>query len=105
MKLPPTYQESQKAKMAETDSGQMMQAFINKPKFSVEILNIILVIWIVCHAITWQRFSDFTLRGAFKLSNPGAEMRSPTWAAKTAKRLYNSLHSAVLQRVLVSLIF
>lgn len=105
MKLPPTYQESQKAKMAETASGQMMQAFINKPKFSVEILNVILVIWIVRHAIAWQRFSDFTLRAAFKLSNPGADMWSPTWAAKTAKRLYNSLHSAVLQRVLVSLIF
>jgi hypothetical protein len=102
MELPPTYQELQKAEAKKTAGGKFMDSFLDRPVFSVQMLNVLLVLWIIRHALPWMRFSDPILRGAFKLANPSADMRSPTWAAQTAKKVYKSLHSEVLQKVKVS---
>jgi hypothetical protein len=60
--------------------------------------------WILKHALPFNRFYDVPLRAAFKLANRRAELRTPTWAAGVAKELYLSLSSAAIALVYVSLI-
>lgn len=69
------------------------------------MLNILLVLWIIRHALAWMRFSDPILRSAFKLSNQAADMRSPTWAAQTAKKIHKALHVEVLKSLKVCDLF
>lgn len=74
MKLPATYQEVQKAKNKKTPGGKFMDSFLNRPTFSVQMLNVLLVLWMLQHALAWLRFSDPILQSAFKLANPSADM-------------------------------
>lgn len=92
----------QKAANKKTPGGQLMESFLELPAFSVQMLNVLLVLWIIRHALAWMRFSDPILRSAFQLSNQSADIRSPTWAARTAKKIYEALHSKVLKSVNVS---
>lgn len=54
------------------------------------------------HALPFNRFYDIPLRAAFKLANRWAELRSATWAAGVANKMYSSLSSAVIALVFVS---
>lgn len=61
--------------------------------------------WIMKHALPFNRFYDMPLRAAFKLVNQRADLRTPTWAAGVAKDLYLSLSSAAIALVSVSVVF
>lgn len=105
MKLPKTWQQDQaeNAQALNQANGQStLDAFLSEPTFSVELCNIVLVIWILWHALPFNRFYDCPLRAAFKLANRRADLRTPTWAANISKELYLTLSSAVIDLVSVS---
>lgn len=80
-------------------------SFLSSASFSVDLCNKVLVIWIMKHALPFNRFYDIPLRAAFKLANQRADLRTPTWAAGVAKNLYLSLSSAAIALVSVSCSF
>lgn len=47
MKLPSTYQELQKVATKATPGAKFMDSFLERPVFSVHLLNILLVLWII----------------------------------------------------------
>lgn len=103
--LPPTYQERHRSReetATQKSSASMMTSFITRPPFNVDILNVLLVIWVLRHALPWSRFQDPTLRAAFHLTHAKADLRSPTWAATTAKELYASLYNQLITKIKVS---
>lgn len=88
-----------------TANGQpTLDSFLAQATFSVDLCNTVLVMWILLHALPFNRFYDSPLRAAFKLANRRAELRTPTWAAGVAKELYFSLSSAAVSMVQVSTI-
>jgi hypothetical protein len=62
----------------------------------------ILVIWIVRHALPWARFEDVALRLAFYTVNRGAKVRSTCWAAKKSVELFAALHDKAINQLKVS---
>lgn len=109
--LGPTYQERMKAQeerehstnaSATNSSAALMNAFITRPPFSVDTLNVLLAIWVLRHALPWVQFHDPTLRAAFHLTHAKADLRSSTWAASTAKELYFSMYDQLLSKITVS---
>jgi hypothetical protein len=103
MDLPPSWQEQQQTLIS--SSSGTLDSFVSKDKFSVDLLNVVCVIWVVRHALPWARFQDVGLRAAFRMSNVSATLRSPVWAANTAKRLYCGMQNTVLQMIKVSFFF
>lgn len=91
--------------LTEANGQNTLDAFLSQLTFSVELCNIVLVIWILWHTLPFNRLYDFPLRAAFKLANRRADLRSPTWAAGISKELYLNLSLAVIDLVLVSLHF
>lgn len=104
MKLPPTWKELNEPVEVVLNPGNTMKSFLSQSTFSVDLLNVVLVIWILRHALPWLRFQDPTLRAAFKLGNRAAQLRSPKWAATTAKELFFSLYNVVISRIQVGLL-
>lgn len=103
--LPLTWVQEQAANAALTNesNGQTtLDSYLSSASFSVDLCNTVLVIWIIKHALPFNRFYDIPLRAAFKLANRRAELRTPTWAAGVAKNLYLSLSSAAIALVYVS---
>lgn len=96
--LPPSYAERQEAKK----KNSTLKSYFNGPTFTVDLLNMILVIWLVRHALPWARFEDPSLRAAFYTINRGAVICSRTWAAQQSVLLYSDLHSKALSAVRVS---
>jgi hypothetical protein len=103
MKLPPTYKQKQEQMAKEPNDKGILSAFISGPTFTVDLLNMILVMWIVRHALPWARFEDPALRAAFHSVNRGAVVRSRTWAAQQSVILYSALHEKAINAVKVSL--
>lgn len=101
-KLDPSWSEQQKAKQKQTNT---LDQFVIKQPFGTKNMNLMLVIWILRHALPWARFEDTTLRATLWYSNPLATIYSSTWAAHAAQRLYIGLQKKALQDVLVSFLF
>lgn len=104
--LPKTWPEEQadNARDLNESNGQStLDLYLAQPTFDVDMCNTVLVIWILWHALPFNRFYDGPLRAAFKLANRRADLRTPTWAAGIAKDLYLNLSSVVIDLVLVSL--
>lgn len=99
--LPPTYDERNQPTEKDSSSAALMKSSVNRPPFNVDILNVLLVIWLLRHALPWVRFQDPTLRAAFHLTHGKADLRSPTWAAATAKELYSSLYDQLISQIKV----
>ncbi|KAH9813172.1 hypothetical protein DFH28DRAFT_838195, partial [Melampsora americana] len=57
-----------------------LDAFLAAPKFDVERLNQIIVLWQTRQALPWRCIEDPLLRAAFLLANPAAVLRSSWWA-------------------------
>lgn len=100
IKLDLSWPEQQNAQKAQTNT---LDRFVVKQVFSVKNLNLMLVIWVLRHALPWARFEDTILRAALWFSNPLATMYSATWAAQAAQRLYAGLQKQVLRDIIVHL--
>lgn len=98
--LPPSYTDKQQSK--EKINKATLSSFISGPPFTVELLNMLLVLWIIRHALPWARFEDPALRAAFNSVNRGAIVRSRTWAAQKSVLLYSALHHKAITTVKVS---
>lgn len=61
-----------------------LEGFLNLPKFSVGLLNMILVLWLLQNCIPWLRMEDPYLQAAFLLCNPNATLWSASLSARTA---------------------
>lgn len=85
--------------LTEANGQNTLDAFLSQLTFSVELCNIVLVIWILWHTLPFNRLYDFPLRAAFKLANRRADLRSPTWAAGISKDLYLNLSLEVIYLV------
>lgn len=93
-----SWAEQQKVRKEQTNN---LDRFVVKQPFGVKNLNLMLVIWVLRHALPWARFEDCTLRAAFWFANPLANIYSAAWAAQGAQRLYIGLQSNVLSSILV----
>lgn len=103
--LPPTYREVKLAEAkasAESATRGTLDNYIVKDTFSVDLLNKLLVIWLVEEALAWERMHDRALRAAFKLSNIGATIRSASWAARVARDLWIAMKRQAIDAVKVS---
>lgn len=89
------------AALTQANGQQTLDSFLSQTTFSVDLCNTVLVLWIMLHALPFNRFYDPPLRAAFKLANRRADLRSPTWAAGVAKDLYVSLSAAAISLVKV----
>lgn len=94
--LPPTWKELNEPVQVSMNSGNTLKSFLSQSTFSVKLFNVVLVIWILRHALPWIWFQDTTLRAAFKLSNPAGVVRLPKRAASTAKELFFFLYTMLL---------
>lgn len=106
-KLPLTWAQEQAESLAASNAanGQpTLDAFLSQTTFSVELCNTVLVVWILWHALPFNRFYDLPLRAAFTLANRRAVLRTPTWAASASKELYGALSSAAVALVYASLV-
>ena len=103
MELPPTWKQQQ-ADLSVTVSGNTgtLDLFLSQPTFSLDLLNIVMVIWITRQALGFTRFEDPILRAAFKLSNREATIRTVKWAASMSHELYAILRDQVISQVMVS---
>lgn len=99
--LPPTWKELNEPVQVSMNSGNTLKSILSQSTFSVKLFNVVLVIWILRHALPWIWFQNTTLRAAFKLRNPDGVVRSPKWAASTAKELFFSLYNVVISRIKV----
>lgn len=99
--LPPSYLETIEAGSEEKTNS--LDSYFKGPKFTPDLMNMILVLWVVRHALPWARFEDPALRAAFYTVNCGAMVRSRTWAAQQAVLLHSSLHKKAINTVKVSL--
>lgn len=99
--LPPSYNDKQESSQTKNDKGTLT-AFVSGPPFTVELVNMLLVLWIVRHALPWARFEDPALRAAFNSINRGAVVRSKTWASQQSVILYSDLHNKAINTVKVS---
>lgn len=97
--LPPSYTEKHEAE-SKFKKGSL-KSYFTGPKFSADLVNMILVIWVVRHALPWARFEDPALRAAFHTVNRGATVRSRTWAAKQLVILFSGLHNLAINTLKV----
>lgn len=102
--LPQTWAQEQALEEAASNkaNGQpTLDSFLLRTTFNVDLCNTVLVMWILLHALLFNRFYDPPLRAAFKLANRRADLRTPTWAAGVAKDLYQILSNAAISLVKV----
>lgn len=103
MQLPKSWAEEQIEVAQNVEKGQStLDGYLLKQTFSVDLANTVLVIWILRHALPFNRFYDPPLRAAFKLANQKADLQTPTWAAGVAKELYAKMNESVISLVYVS---
>lgn len=95
--LPPSYTETLEvqSKLKKTT----LTSYLKGPTFTSDLVNMILVLWVVRHALPWARFEDPALRGAFFTVNRGATVRSRTWAAQKLVILFSGLHEKAINKV------
>lgn len=103
VKLPPSYREKvEAAKAAENAKGpkpSLLDMFLEIPKFTVRLLNRMLVLWLVRQALPWNRMADPLLIAAFQFANPSAVLYTPAWAAREAMKIYEGMHNDIIQRL------
>lgn len=100
VQLPLSYQE--RLDQEKKESKGTLDSFVKGPTFTVDLLNLILVVWIVRHALPWARFEDVALRAAFYTANRGATVRSTCWASKQSVQLFSALHDKAITTLQVS---
>ncbi|KAH9445678.1 hypothetical protein Pst134EB_023514 [Puccinia striiformis f. sp. tritici] len=98
--LPPTAAKVVSDKTAEQPAGAgNLIAYTTKGQFNNDTLNRLLVIWIVRHSLPWIRLEDSLLRISFDYAMHNSQLRSRTWAADVAHRLYLEQQAQVIQSI------
>lgn len=96
--LPPLYDKQMEA---EKTKNPTLDYFVSGPVFSVDLPNMILVLWIVRHALPWIHFEDPAFRAAFYCANRSAVVRSTAWATKQSIKLFAGLHNKAINNLKV----
>ncbi|KNF03492.1 hypothetical protein PSTG_03428 [Puccinia striiformis f. sp. tritici PST-78] len=91
-KLPLTAKE---VLAAEELVSNKSQAF-GTPSFDCQIPDQIIVMWLVCHSLPWNRIKDHKLDVAFPYTWPGTKLNYLVWAASKAHKLYCNLQEKVI---------
>lgn len=111
--LPPTWEAKKDARMAleaeneASKSGKhgTLDSFLNVPKFSVALLNMIMVLWLLRNSIPWLRMEDPYLQAAFLLCNPAATLWSASWSARKAMEYFEEFHGKLIRTLQVSSLY
>ncbi|POV94459.1 hypothetical protein PSTT_16848 [Puccinia striiformis] len=100
-RLPETVAErlAREAQESQDSKQTKLTGFVPTNKFACRVLNQIIVIWQVRHALPWARIKDAELRAAFLYSNKDARLYSRRWAADEAKQLYAGLQKKVFEEL------
>lgn len=88
-------------KSKKKDTQVLITKFLGQEKFDNRVLNQLLSMWQVQHAIPWLRIQDPLLKAAFKYTQSDAELFGRKWAAEEADRLYLSLRTSVIDELKV----
>ncbi|POV95693.1 hypothetical protein PSHT_15522 [Puccinia striiformis] len=97
-RLPETVAE-RLAREAQDSKQTKLTGFVPTKRFECRVLNQILVIWQVRHALPWSRIEDAKLRAAFLYANKDARLYSRRWSADEAKQLYAGLRKKVFEEL------
>ncbi|POW03847.1 hypothetical protein PSTT_10799 [Puccinia striiformis] len=97
-RLPETVAE-RLAREAQDSKQTKLTGFVPTKRFECRVLNQILVIWQVRHALPWSRIEDAKLRAAFLYANKDARLYSRRWSADEAKQLYAGLWKKVFEEL------
>lgn len=106
-KLPPTWKIKQAAKTAAQEAKKYqhekssLESFLNLPKFSVGLFNMILVLWLLRNCIPWLRMEDPYLQAAFTLCNPNATLWSASWSARWAMKYFKEFFTKLVHTLQV----
>ncbi|KAA1080380.1 hypothetical protein PGT21_004743 [Puccinia graminis f. sp. tritici] len=84
-KLPPTSLEEEKKKK-KNGNGDLTTHFARVEKFDNTILNQIIVLWLLCQSIPWNRVEDPYLKAVFNYCEPAAILFKRKWAATGARK-------------------
>lgn len=104
--LPKTYDEitAEAASQAATNSQKgTLDAYLDIPKFTVELFNLLIILWLMRQAQPWLRIEDPYLQAAFLLCNPQAIMYSASYAARKAMKLFEEFHTKLIGTLQVGL--
>ncbi|KAI9608797.1 hypothetical protein H4Q26_004985 [Puccinia striiformis f. sp. tritici PST-130] len=97
-RLPETVAE-RLAREAQDSKQTKLTGFVPTKRFECRVLNQILVIWQVRHALPWSRIEDAELRAAFLYANKDARLYTQRWSADEAKQLYAGLWKKVFEEL------
>lgn len=102
-KLPLSISERRALKKStEKDTQVSITKFIGRAeKFDNRVLNQLLSMWQVHHAIPWLRIQDPLLKAAFTYARSDTNLFGRKWAAEEANRLYLSLRTSVIDELKV----
>lgn len=67
--------------------------------FDNDVLNQMMVLWLLRQAQPWSRIEDIDLRACFCYANKQAQLKGCTWAAQQGHEVYLSLHDEVFQKL------
>lgn len=88
-------------KSTKKDNQVSITKFIGRDKFDNQVLNQLLSMWQVHHAIPWLRIQDPLLKAAFQYARSDAKLFGRKWAAEEANRLYLALRLSVIDELKV----
>ncbi|PLW07343.1 hypothetical protein PCANC_25610 [Puccinia coronata f. sp. avenae] len=100
-KLPMTLREME-AEKKKKESG-FMSKYLEKLTFNNQMLNQILVMWLIQSSLPWTWIQDLLLLISFNYACRGVRLFSRTWAATEAHRLYVNLQEKVILALKVEL--
>ncbi|OAV96203.1 hypothetical protein PTTG_26415 [Puccinia triticina 1-1 BBBD Race 1] len=92
VKLPPSIAEK---RLIDAKQAPMSSFLQPKPVFVNRVLNQIIMIWQIRHALPWYWIEDCYLRAAFLYANPKALLYGKQWSADESKKLYLGLKATV----------
>lgn len=103
--LPKCYDEIMAAEAATEASANSkkgtLDSFLDVPKFTVELFNMLIILWLIRQAQPWLRIEDPYLQAAFLLCNSQAVMYSASYAARKAMKIFEEFHNQLISTLQV----
>ncbi|KAA1105519.1 hypothetical protein PGT21_010086 [Puccinia graminis f. sp. tritici] len=94
--FPQSLDEQEAASKKKNNSTATISAYVQKGRFDIKTMNMLLLFWIIRQSLPWARFNDYHLGVAFDYCNANSVVYSATWAANHARKLYNILQARVI---------
>ncbi|KNF00925.1 hypothetical protein PSTG_05822 [Puccinia striiformis f. sp. tritici PST-78] len=91
--LPKTWKDTQQ------NQGNLLNRFFKTVPFDNQVLNQLLVMWLIRSALPWKQLEDALLHISFGYARRGVKLFSRTWAATEAHRLYLNLKQKVMDKL------